>query len=354
MDIKKLFQQYLDFVKKYIPEPRVHSSVGIDIGLSSCKMVEVKPKGNSFELIQWGIEPIVNGNPSAAVQALLSKTAHPQNAPATAVQGKGTLIRYIDLPRMSLEELKKAFTYEADKYLPFSADQIYLDFMILDPKGKGTKMTVLVAAAKREIINERMELLKNAGIQPDFITLNPIAMGNVINTLSADSLVVGEVKAQGGATAIIDIGAKVTNVNVMYENLPRFTRDIFIGGLDFTRQISNSLGISLDEAEQIKCKAGSRQEDVVKACEPVVLNLISDMRLSFDYFVTEHNIPITKILLSGGASLLDGMTALFANYLEINVARWDPFQYIEVPEALKEESKKMSGQFAVALGLALY
>lgn len=354
MDVKKLFQQYLDFVKKYIPEPRVCSSVGIDIGLSSCKMVELRPKGNAFELVQWAIEPIVGNNPAPAVQALLSKTSDPQAAPATAVQGKGTLIRYIDLPRMSLEELKKSFVYEADKYLPFTAEQIYLDCMILDPKGKENKMTVLAAAAKREIINERMELLKNIGVQSDFVTLNSIAMGNVINTWGTDGAAGSQENGKGSATAIIDIGAKVTSVNIVHNNLPCFTRDIFIGGQDFTRQIASALEIAFDDAEQIKCNAGGQRPDVIKACEPVVLNLISDMRLSFDYFVTEHNVPITKIFLCGGAARLDGLTELFTNYLEISAASWDPFQYVIIPENLQADAKKVSGQFGVALGLALY
>lgn len=353
MDVKRLFQQYLDFVKKYIPEPRARSSVGIDIGLSSCKMVEVRPKGSTFELAQFGIEPIVNGNPLPAVQALLAKTADIQKAPATAVHGKGTLIRYIDLPRMSPEELKKSFVYEADKHLPFTADQIYLDCMILDPKGKDSKMTVLAAAAKREIIDERMELLKNAGVQPDFVTLNSIAMGNVINALGATQAG-EESKNKEGAFAIIDVGAKVTNVNIMHGGLPRFTRDIFIGGMDLTRQIANGLEISLEEAEKIKCDPGARQQEVVSACEPVVMNLISDMRLSFDYFVTEHNVPITKIFLSGGGSLMSGMPDLFSNYLEIESVLWDPFRYIDIPDNLKGDAKKVSSQFGVALGLALY
>ena len=70
MSFKKFFEQYLDFVKRFIPEPKVESSVGIDIGLSTCKMVEVKPKGHTFELVQWGIEPFKGGDPSAAIKNL--------------------------------------------------------------------------------------------------------------------------------------------------------------------------------------------------------------------------------------------------------------------------------------------
>ena len=354
MDFKNFFQQYLNFVKRYIPEPRVHSSVGIDIGLSTCKMIEVKPKAGSFEILRWGIEPFEK-DPSENIKAFLAKTQNPYKTPAAAVHGKGTLIRYVEVPRMPLEELKKSFVYEADKYLPFTFDQVYLDCMVLDPKSKTNKMTVMAAAAKKEIVDKRIAMLENAGIKADFITLNPIAMANVINTLGSLNHVSGlSGLSTDEAAAIVDIGERVTSVNIVYGGVPHFTRDVFIGGLDFSQHLSNTMGVSLEEAEALKCNPGKREEEVAKACESVVLNLISDMRLSFDYFVTEHNIPITKILLAGGASLLDGMPEMFKNYLEIDVSRWDFFEYIEMQEELKKDIQKFSGQLGVALGLALY
>lgn len=355
MDFKKFFEQYLDFVKKYIPEPKVKSSVGIDVGLTSCKMVEVRPKGSSFELVQWAVEPIKGGDAAVAVKVLMGLVESPDISPTMSVHGKGTLIRYIDIPRMSLDEIRKSFSYEVDKYLPFTADQIYFDCMILDPKGKGNKMTVMVAAAKKEIVNEQMDALKNAGIHPDFITLNSIAMANVIHTLgspSSDLNSNGEKKE--GAVAVVDIGEKVTNVTIVYDGLPHFTRDIFIAGDDFTKGLSNKLGISIEEAEALKRDSGKRKEEVVAVCEAVVMNLISDLRLSFDYFVTEHNILITKIYLSGGGSLLEGVIELFLKYLEIEVMRWDSFEHVEMPDEKRKELGKVSGQFGVALGLALH
>ncbi|MEW5895480.1 MAG: type IV pilus assembly protein PilM [Candidatus Omnitrophota bacterium] len=353
MNFRKVFEQYLAFVKRFIPEPMIRSSVGIDIGLTSCKMVEVRHRGNTIELVRWGIEPC-NGSPEQAVKKILERAGQQTVSPSTAVHGKGTLIRYVELPRMSPEELKKSFSYEADKYLPFNADQIYLDCLILDPKSKRTKMTVMIAAAKKEIINERIELFKKIGLTPDFISLNPIAMANVINTLGIDGNEPDKVGESKEALAIVDIGEKVTNINIIYGGLPRFTRDIFTAGADFTKQISNVLKVSMEEAESLKCNPGSRKDEVVKVCESVALNLISDMRLSLDYFVTENNVPVKKILLAGGMSLFDGMTSLFNNYLEIDVVQWDPFEHVAVPVGMKEEIKKVSSQLGAALGLALY
>jgi len=354
MNYDKLFPQYFNFVKRFIPEPRRVSSVGIDIGSSTCKMVEVCPHGNSFELLQWGVESFEGGDPIPAIQRLISQTSNPIKPPATAVQGKGTLIRYVDLPRMPLEDLRKSFQYEADKYLPFHADQIYMDCIILDSRKKDNgRMTVMVAAAKRDIVDERIALLNKAGLSADFVTLNSIATANVINTLGGPS---GAQEAEGdqGAVAMVDIGEQVTTITILFEHLPRFTRDVFTGGNDVTRHLSNKLGISVSEAERMKRDPAQRKEEMLEACDSVIMNLVSDLRLSFDYFVTEHNIPITRILLSGGATLMEGLVDLFSNYLEIEVSSWDPFQNLQMTEDQRRELSKISGQFGVALGLALY
>jgi len=317
-------------------------------------MVEVCRHGTSFELVQWGVEPFGDGDPAPAIQRLLSQTSNPGRPPATAVQGKGTLIRYVDLPRMPLEDLRKSFRYEVDKYLPFHADQIYMDCMILDSRKKDSgRMTVMVAAAKRELVDERMALLSKTGLPADFVTLNSIATANVINTLGGPS---GsqDFEATQGAMSMVDIGEQVTTITILCENLPRFTRDIFTGGSDITRQLSNKFGISVPEAELLKKDPGTRRMEILAVCESVIMNLVSDLRLSFDYFVTEHNIPITRILLSGGATLMEGMVDLFSNYLEIEITSWDPLEHLQMTSDQRQKLSKTSGQFGVALGLALY
>lgn len=355
MDLKKLFEQYVNFVKKYIPEPKVLTSIGLDISSDSCKLVEIKSKGSSFELVRWAIEPIDKNAPAEKLRDLLFQDEGGDHyPPATAVHGKGTLIRYVDVPRMSREDLKKSFQYEADKYLPFTSDQIYMDYMILNPNEKSNKMSVMVAAAKRDIIDERIGLLKDVGIQPDTITLNSLAMANMIGKLGLFGQAAEENLDSAEALAIVDIGEKVTNVNIVYGGLPRFTRDIFVAGHDFTDRLSKTFEISMEEAEQLKRDPGGGEKKVIETCESVAMNLISDLRLSFDYFVTEHNVPIKKIILAGGSSLMPGLLDVFEKYLEIDICRLDAFEHIEVPEDKKEELGKVDQQLGVALGLALY
>src|SRR5690349_11351454 len=175
-----LLQKYLNFVQKFIPQPETKPFVGLDIGTSSCKIVEVIRKADRYQLTHWAIEPIVDGNIKDAVKKIMGKVSDSGRSPAIAVFGKGTLIRFITMPKMSLEELKSSFALEADKYFPFPQDQIYMDCYILDNKGKDNKMSVLIAASKKELVDSRVKSLGELGLHPEQISLNSIAIANAL------------------------------------------------------------------------------------------------------------------------------------------------------------------------------
>ncbi|MBZ0166644.1 MAG: pilus assembly protein PilM, partial [Candidatus Omnitrophica bacterium] len=147
-----LLKSYFGLIKHFIPTKEVGSAVGIDVGVSSCKMVELTREGELFKVLHWAIQPVANGDSEAAVRSLLSQVKNPIGNIFTSVYGKGTLIRFIEMPRMNLEDLKYSFAIEADKYFPFSQDQIFTDCYILDPHGKSKKMRIMAAAAKKEMV----------------------------------------------------------------------------------------------------------------------------------------------------------------------------------------------------------
>ena len=159
--MSQLLEKYFTAVRHIIPLKKDEPCVGLDIGVDSCKAVEVARVENSLEILKWGIEPIAGADAQASVQKLFKRLGIQSKSPVTAVFGKGTIIRYIDMPRMPLSDLKKSFDIEADKYFPFSREQIYTDAYILDPKSKDKQMSVLVAAVKKDIINDRMKFLSN-------------------------------------------------------------------------------------------------------------------------------------------------------------------------------------------------
>lgn len=352
-----LLKKYLELVKRLMPDPSQGNSIGIDIGAGDCKLVEIAKEEDTYELLNFAIEPIENNNIQAAVQKILNTLETPAKNIHTSVFGKGTLIRYIPMPRMPLEDLKQAFEIEADKYFPFPADQIYTDCYILDPEGKNKQMSVMVAAAKRELVDQRIKLLTDLGLQTDFIGLNPIALVNtfyVLGLRKGDTSLGADI-GKTTAVAILDMGESVSNLTVTINKLPYFTRDVFVGGREFTKRISNALGVSLDEAEKLKFTPGNKSAEILSACESSIMNIVQELRLSFDYFTTEKNCEISRLLLTGGGSMLSGIDHALEKSLDIKASKWNVVESLKFSEKVSiEELNKQSFRLGVALGLALY
>jgi len=353
----KPVQTYFNTIKRFLPDEQKASgaSAGLDIGTGECKLVELEKNKDSFELKKWTIEPIHNGDIKGTIKKIFDQLSDVPGSLYTSVFGKGTLIRYIDMPRMSLEDLKSSFAIEADKYFPFASDQIYTDCYILDGKDKEKvkekNMAVMAAAAKKDLIDRRIKLLKELELPVEFIGLNPIALANALHVLGFQE----KGQEEESVISLLDMGESVSNLTIFIDKLPRFTRDIFIGGRDFTKSISNALGISFQDAEKLKRGPGKKKEEVIKACESPLMNMTQELRLSIDYFATENNREIQRLLLTGGTSLLDGIVSGFEKNLEIKVNLWNPLASVEIKEDTeKGEIEKISLKLGVALGLALY
>lgn len=351
MDIaKKILQKYFDFIRRLIFKETEENSVGLDIGAGECKLVEIQKVGDSFKLLNWAVEPVLANDLASAIKKILAYLKTPCKAPYTAVFGKGTLIRYVDITRMNINDLRQAFTMEADKYFPFPSDQIYTDCFILDNNVKGKLMPVMAVAAKKTIIDARVKLLTDLGVGVNFVGVNPIALANVLNVLGFKEDV-----NTTSAIALLDLGESISNLTILVDRLPRFSRDIFIGGRDFTNRIANALGVSFEEAEKIKRVPGERLQEMARACESAVMNIIQELKFSFAYFATEKNCEISKLLLTGGGSMLEGITNIFEKNLEIKTLKWDPFEKIIIDSNIPNGNPdKKTLKLGVALGLALY
>lgn len=353
--MKQLTDNYLSLFKKMVPRKVTKPSVGLDVGVSSCRMVEVFNRPEGCVLLNWAIEPIVNGDVVKSIKSVMGQVSQPNLSPTTALTGKGTLIRFVDMPKMSLEDLKRSFSFEVDKYFPFPKDQIFTDCHILDAETKDNKFPVLVAAAKKDLVNERIKLLNAAGLQGDFITLNSVAIANVLDVLGLSAIGVEQAQKDEQVIAILDVGEVVSNLTIFVNGRPKFNRDIFIGGRDYSKAVSSSLKVSIDEAEKIKQNPEARAEEVSAIIESVSTDFVSELRLSFDYFVTETNLSITRILLTGGSAGMNNFAASLAKQLELKVELWNPFSAVKIGEGvLMEQLNPKVGVLGTALGLALY
>ncbi len=348
MDFQTLLSQYFVLINRVLPKPARPLVVGIDIGTSSIKAVEIALIAGVYEIRNWGVERIEGVDAKSALQRLIERMNIVDQVPVTAVAGKGALIRYVDMPRMPLVDLRKSFVYDLDKYFPFEPESIYSDCCILDPQSRDKKMSVLVSAVKKEIIDDRVSLFKDVGLQVSHVTTNSIATVNAFEVLGPKETSPSQVKA------ILDIGGSVSNLMILKDNSPRFTRDIFIGSHDLTKQIANSLGVDDATAENLKMAPGERLSQITDACDTPIANLISEIRLSMDYFMTEKNIKVDELFLVGGGSLLKGIEVSFEKNFGMPVKIWNPLLSIRLsPEVAKSDIQAYSSQLGVALGLGL-
>jgi type IV pilus assembly protein PilM len=348
MNLQGLLKNYLNFANQILPKTRPKTVVGFDIGTSSVKAVEIAFTEDSFEILNWGMEIIDGSDAQNALKRLFSRMNIKDQIPVTSVSGKGTLIRYVEMPRMSIDELRKSFIYEIDKYFPFDPQTIYTDCYIIDPQSKEKKISVLVVAAKKELVDERIKIFKDIGVDLMHVTTNAIATANAF-----ERLVKG--KRTEGARAILDIGGSISNLMVLDQNnSPSFTRDIFFGSQDMTKQIANTMGITPEQANRLKQAPGDRLNEVLQACESSIDNLTAEIHLSLDYFMTEKNSHVTELFLVGGGSLFKGIEELFEKSLNIPVKVWNPLANLRLsPQVAATDINAYSSQLGVAIGLAL-
>ncbi len=354
--LEKYFSPYFVKIKELIPKAKAKTSVGLDIGTSSVKVVRINNLAGNHEIDAFAIEPVVNDDVAAAIIRAMEKSGIETKAVNTSVSGQGVVIRYVLMPKMPLADIKSSISLESDKYFPFPLEDVVMDCCILEERPEENKVIVLVAAAKKDLVEQRVALFSNLELEAETIYTDSIAMANLFNVLGS-SISKDDMKAASErslAVAVINIGATSSNLNIIKDNLPRFTRDIFSGGLDFTRRISNIFGLNMKSAEGLKTAPGDQKAKVLEACESVLNNLLTETRLSFDYFETENNIPVSLLYLSGGGSGLLGLDEIMKQNLAIEVKPLQPFLGLTVNPKLSEDNLTCSAnKLSIAIGSAL-
>lgn len=340
--------------------------VGIDIGSHSIKVVQLLKKKKNFELLNAGIislpeNTFVDGmteNPnlvSDALKQLIAGEKINTKYAVISVSGESVVIKKINIPKMSEEALAESIMIEAEQYIPFDINDVMVDFTILgvaeeeDDDDAGEQMEVLLVAAKKDIIEQRKSIALNAGLTPVVFDLDAFAVEN--------SYGLNYVKEKKQVVGIINIGASVTNINIVEDETTGFTRDILLGGDTYTETIGKRLKLDFDEAEKVKLGINiveENKEEVISIILEIADALASEIQKSIEFYSTAANRNIDKIYLSGGGSKISGINRLLSEKLGIDVNILDPLKNIFVnkktfdPEYITE----ISPSIAVAVGLA--
>jgi type IV pilus assembly protein PilM len=321
--------------------------VGIDIGTSSIKLIELQEKKGKLELLKCATNAILGEDVKTSLKDLLALSKLSSKAANISLSGPSVIVRYIEMPPMKKEELKSAIKFEGGKYIPFGINEAILDCAILDKSPSGAANRILLVAAKKERVNNCIEMFKEIDFDIAAIGVDSVAIFNSFQRLSLEN-------RQESIYAMINIGAKFSNMNIIVKGYPYFTRDIMWGGIDITSRIKERLGLSIDEAEALKRIPGERKTEIANAIMPALEKFISEIRMSLDYFETQFGRSIERLYISGGTAHLFNMQDFLKENLGIEAILWNPLDGIEIlDESVDKNLVNSPAQFAVALGLAL-
>ena len=247
--------------------------IGLDIGSSSVKLVELSKGKDGFKLQNLGISPlppeaIVDGALMDSVtiidtiRDLISTTKTKKKDVVTSVSGHSVIVKKITLPFMTVAELEESIQWEAERYIPFDINDVNIDFQIFGSSPDNPDlMDVVLVAAKKDIINDYVSVIMESGLNPVIIDIDSFALENM--------LAINYEIDKDETVAIVNVGASITNINILKNNISGFTRDIFKGGNQITEEIQRQLHIDYEEAERIK--VGSKVE---AASQPAIQNVL--------------------------------------------------------------------------------
>jgi type IV pilus assembly protein PilM len=339
--------------------------VGLDIGSSAVKGVELKAVGKKYKVQAFASEPIppdsivdgaiIDGAAVAdAIRRLFENKAFKAKEVAASLSGSAVIVKKINLPVMTESELAESIQWEAEQYIPFDIQDVNLDYQILDagtgPDSKGT-MEVLLVAAKKEKIADYTGVISQAGRVPVIVDVDAFALQNAYETnygIDAQAVVV-----------LLNAGASAININIVTGDQSVFTRDVALGGNAYTEAVQKELNLPFDTAEQLKkgeAVNGTSFEDVKPVLHAMTENVLLEIQKTFDFFkATASSDHIDRILVSGGASRVDGFTQALAERFGAPVEMFDPFRTIAFEPAKLgvDEASGLVQTAAVAVGLAL-
>ena len=310
--------------------------VGLDIGSSAVKAVELKKRGGSYELVSFGIEPlgrdtIVDGAimdvlaVSAAIERIFTQNKSSTQHVATAVSGHAVIVKRVTVSGANAEELDSAIRYEAPRHIPFDISDVNLSYQPLGASLSGEGTDAMLVAVKREKILNHKNALTQADKTPLVVDYDGFAM---FNAFEANYEV-----PSGAIVALLNIGASITNIVVGRGDTPLFARDVSVGGNQYTDTLEKELNLSYEEAERLKqSKEGGSltKEQKIPHLRSVTEILMIEIQKTFDFFrqtVGAENVQ--QIYLGGGTANIEGLVEQLKEEFHVPVEIMDPFRRVK-------------------------
>lgn len=318
--------------------------IGLDIGSSSVKIVQLKEGKHGYALVNFGMigippETIVDNaimNSAAVVEVikeLLNSTKIRERNVVMGLSGHSVIIKKITLPSMSQEQLEEAIHWEAEQYIPFDINDVSMDVTILNPHSTvAGQMDVLLVAAKKEMVQDYVAIAAEAGLTPVVIDVDVFALQNMFE-------INYETNPQE-TVVLCNIGAVTTNLNIINSGISLFTRDLTVGGNMITEEIMKGLNISFEEAEALKVGGQTTYDgdsvipqEVDKIIQSQADMIANEIQRSIDFYTaTTADSSIGKIYVCGGSAKIVSILRMLEARLNIPVELVNPFRNIEIDE----------------------
>lgn len=337
--------------------------IGLDLGSNNFRAVELEnDKGKavlkSFGTYQSPKLDLTSDDPASideyadSIKTFLRESNFSSDNAVVGMPEANVFTRVITYPKMSSKELNSSIIFEAEQYIPLPLDEVNYSFQIIDDEAvEEGKMSVLLVAAKKTILQKYVDILKRAGLQPKGIEPETLALQrSLYNNPTAI-----------GASIIVNMGAQSSQIIISYKGFVRFTRSVNVGGETMSKLISQELSLDAAQAEEYKktygMDAGQGDGKIFNVIKPVFDNILGEINRSKTYY-TSHSpsVTISKVILSGGTALMPGLLFYIASNLDCEVELANPWKNILLSSKLQKDKDVLIEQgpvYVTSVGLAL-
>ncbi len=334
--------------------------IGLDIGSHAIKVCELKKTEATYSVVNLGSIILPEGavydgtlhDPevvAGAISSLLANLKINHKKVAISISGYSVIIKKIHLAVMAEQQLEEYINAEAEQYIPFDIDDVYLDFQDLKTNTAGSDKTeVMLVAAKKEIIDEYLNMLKELGLQPVVVDVDGFALQNIYESTHP----------QNENVVLVDIGASKMNINIISNGISVAAKDIVLGSGQLTEQIADNFDISTEEAEALKiglAPAQEKKEQLARIFTATCTQWLVEIKKAVElYHSNSANQKIDKLVLSGGGSKVAGLAQFLEKETDIQVEIFNPFaDMITSKQIDRDYLNNIGPEMAIAAGLAI-
>ena len=335
------------------------TTVGLDIGSGLIKLVQITHGSGGPVLTKVGMTSVVSDaivegevmDPTVvadAIRGLLASAGIKTKKVVTAVGGRDVIIKKIAMDRMKEVEAREVIRWEAEQHVPFDMDNVELDFQILDPEADGLQMTVLLVAAKRELIEHKLALLSDVGLEANIVDVDAFALHNAFE--------LNYPEAMHGVVGLVNIGHETTNINILDDGVPVLTRDIPVGTRRFKEDLQRERGLSSEEADALL-----RGADSNPALDPILESRGEELAVgieraaAFLQSASRSAGGIARVFTTGGGSRIPRVNKVLSDRLRIPVQLANPIEKLQVADGVFDNLPvdEVSPLLMLPIGLAL-